>query len=454
MVTLAQEQNRLAHVALSRFGLGAKPGGISKIRADAKAAVLAELNTPNIAQITVAGLPTYVEACQAMHKDFALEEMVKERELTARIYQHMVPEVGFVERLVLFFSNHFSMSINKDGAIRATVGQLERDVIRRHVLGNFEDMLIGVIRHPAMLKYLDNDESIGPNSVTGLSWGAGMNLNLAREILELQTLGVAGGYTEADILGLARALTGWSFVRGWEADGGYNGGHPGNRGQFIFRFDWHEPGSPTVLGQTYNLPPASQGAAILRALARHPSTAQFLAFKLVRHFITDAPTPELVNPVADAYRSSGGNLRAIAQALINLPQAWTAPLKKLRTPYELQIAEMRAMQRMYVPKDRWPFDAALYSLRNKPWEHPTPDGYSDDSAYWMGPDGMRIRVETAHLNAWALLQRGPYARTAPVLADMLFATQLSSLSRQAVVEPANLQDGLAILFMIPEFQRR
>lgn len=448
------ELNRRAHVALTRFGLGAKPGGISRIRSDAKAALLAELNAPDIAKITIAGLPTYVEACQAIHRDFALEEMIKERELTARIHQHMVPEIGFVERLVLFFSNHFSMSVNKDGAIRATIGQLERDVIRKHVLGSFENMLIEVIRHPAMLKYLDNDESIGPNSVTGQSWRVGLNLNLAREIFELHTLGVAGGYTEADISGLAKALTGWSFVRGWEAEHGYNGGRPDNRGQFIFRFDWHEPGSPTVLGQTYNLPPASQGAAILRALARHPSTAQFLAFKLVRHFITDQPTPEMVNPVALAYRNTGGNLKAVAQALIDLPLAWSAPLKKLRTPYELQIAEMRAMQRMYLPTDRWPFSEALYALRNKPWERSTPDGYPDDSVYWMGPDGMRVRVETAQMNSWALLQRGPYARTAPVLADMLFATQLSNLSRQAVAEPTNLEDGLAILFMIPEFQRR
>lgn len=451
---MALAQDRLAHVALNRFGLGAKPGSVARIRADAKAAVVAELDTPDIALVTTPGLPTYEEACQAVHTDFWREERLKERELTARLAKHLQPEIGFVERLVLFFSNHFSMSVNKDGAVRATIGQLERDVIRRNVLGYFENMLVGVIRHPAMLKYLDNDDSIGPNSVIGRSWGVGLNHNLAREILELHTLGAGGGYTEADIAGLARALTGWSFVRGWEADGRYNGGAPSIRGRFIFRPDWHEPGPQTVLGQTYPDTGASQAVAVLRALARHPSTAQFIAFKLVRHFITDEPTPDLVDPVASVFLRTRGDLKAVARALLDLPQAWSAPLSKLRTPYELQIAEMRALQRLYPQANRWPFSEALYALRNKPWERLTPDGYPDETFYWAGPDAMRVRVESAQMNVWALLELAPYGRTAAALADLLFASALSPTSRQAVAEPANLYDGLTMLFTIPEFQRR
>lgn len=452
---MALAQDRLAHIAFNRFGLGAKPGGIGRIRADAKAAVLAELDTPNIAQITTPGLPTYAEACLAVHTDFSIEEGIKEKELTARIAQHMLPEIGLVERLVLFFSNHFSMSVNKDGAIRATIGQLERDVIRKHVLGSFESMLIGVMRHPAMLEFLDNDDSIGPNSVIGRSWGVGLNLNLAREIFELHTLGVGGGYTEADVAALARILTGWSFVRGWEADGRYNGGHPQIRGRFLFRPDWHEPGAQTVLGRSYAHTGVDQGVAVLRALARHPSTAQYIAFKLVRHFIAEEPTPDMVNPVALAFRSSTGNLKVVARALLDLPQAWTAPLTKLRTPYELQIAEMRAMRRVYVEKERWPFSEALYALRNKPWERPTPDGYPDESAYWMGPDAMRIRVETAQLNAWALQQVTPrYAHTPSTLASALFASVLSESSRLGIAGATNRDDGLTMVFTSPEFQRR
>lgn len=450
-MSLVQEQYKRAHIALNRFGLGAKPGGTGRIASDAKAALLAEINAPGVALID-RPMPTYEEACQAVHTEFEYD--LSEKELSARLAQHLKPEIGFVERLVLFFSNHFSMSINKDGAIRATIGQLERDVIRKNVLGSFRSMLIGVMKHPAMLRFLDNDSSIGPNSVIGKSWGVGLNHNLAREILELHTLGVGGGYTEQDIEGLARVISGWSFVRGWEADEHYNGGRPGNRGQFIFRRDWHEPNAQTVLGKSYADTGISQGEAVFGALARHRSTAQFLAFKLVRHFITDEPTPEMVDPVADAYRNSNGSLKAMALALVELPEAWSWPLTKLRTPYELQVAEMRATGRLYAPKQRWPFSETLSALRHKPWERPAPDGYSDESIYWMGPDAMRIRLETAQLNAWSLQQIEPFTQTALHLADLLFGRMLSRTSRQAVAEAPDLQNGLATLFMIPEFQRR
>jgi uncharacterized protein (DUF1800 family) len=454
-MSLLQDQHKRAHVALNRFGLGAKPGGISRIRQDAKAAVQAELDTPGIALITATGLPTYQDACQAVNTDFTRENGMKEKELAARIAKHLQPDVGFVERLVLFFSNHFSMTINKDGAIMATIGQLERDVIRKNVLGSFKTMLTGVIMHPAMIKYLDNDDSIGPASPTGISWGVGLNHNLAREICELHTMGVGGGYTETDIDSLAKMLTGWSFVRGWEADEHYNGGNPSNRGRFLFRASWHEPGPQTMLGKTFTAAGPAQALAALNNLADHPSTAQFIAFKLVHHFITDQPTPAMVDPVAQAFRTSHGNLKAVAQALIDLPEAWSLPLKKLRTPYELQIAEMRAMLRTYRTGDRWEFYEPLYALKNAPWERPAPDGYPDESDYWIGPDAMRIRLETAQLNAWGLQQQGgAYTRTAPQLADLLFGLALSDASHQAVAGALNLDDGLTTVFMLPEFQRR
>jgi uncharacterized protein (DUF1800 family) len=453
-MSLSKDQIRRAHIALNRFGLGAKPGVITKIAKDAKAAVLAELNTKNIATIAQGTLPTYKQACQAVHTSFSAEHGFKERELSARISKHRSVQIGFVERLVLFFSNHFSTSINKDGAIRATIGQLERDVIRKHVLGSFASMLIGVMKHPAMIAYLDNGDSIGPNSPIGISWGAGHNQNLAREALELHTLGVGGGYSEQDVDNFAKVLTGWSFVRGWEADNNYNGGNASNRGQFIFRTSWHEPGAQHILGKVYAQSGIKQGEAVLKALATHRSTAQFLAFKLVRHFITDSPTPELVNPVAKAFTASRGNLKATAKALVNLNKAWTLPLKKLRTPYELQIAEMRAMGRAYPADGRWPFDATLSALRHMPWERGAPDGYSDESAYWMGPDAMRIRLETAQMNAWTLSQIAPFNDSGPGLAGKLFSKALSGPSRTAIAAAPNIYDGLTTLFMVPEFQRR
>jgi len=453
-MSLTDVQAQAALIAFNRFGLGAKPGGIARIGADAKAAVLAELTTSGIARIPRGDLPEYARACAVVHTGFNNENQLRERELTARIAKHMEPEIGFVERLVLFFSNHFSMSINKDGAIRATIGQLERDVIRRHVLGKFEDMLLGVVQHPAMIAYLDNTTSVGPRSEAGLRFNAGNNENLAREMLELHTLGVHGGYTETDVRSLSLILTGWSFVRGWEAELRHSGGRPGNRGQFIFRSWWHEPGSQRLLGVRYGERGRLKGEAALAALAVHPSTAQFLAFKLVRHFITDQPTPRMVNPVARAFTRTGGNLRAVARALVNLPDAWSAPMTKLRTPYELQIAKMRAMGRVYPPDSRWPFTESLRALRHMPWERPAPDGYSDNSGDWMRPDAMRVRMETARLAARELMALSPYRREGRWLARQIMGPALSGASLRAVSDAPNQQSGIATAFMVPEFQRR
>lgn len=450
-MTVAQE--KLAHIAFNRFGLGAKPGGMLNIVADAKAALMAELDTPDIARITTPGLPTYQQACNAVHRNFDTEDAIRQAELDARIAKHMEPEIGFVERLVLFFSNHFSMSVNKDGSIRATIGQLERDVIRANVLGSFPLMLLGVMKHPAMLAYLDNADSIGPNSPIGRSWGVGLNHNLAREILELHTVGVNGGYTEADIDELAKIITGWSYVRGWESDGRYNGGTLANRGMFLFRSRWHEPGQRTVLGRAFADTGIGQGIGVLMYLARHRATAQFIAFKLVKHFITDEPTPAMVDPVAAAFRSTGGNLRAVAQALINLPEAWTLPLTKVRTPYELKIAQMRALLRRYRKKENWAFTEGLRALKHVPWEHPTPDGFPDESLYWLNPDAMRIRVETTQMDMWALRQWGPFPSTTEQLAISLFRNVMSNASRTAIAD-LSAENGRAVLFSTPEFQRR
>jgi uncharacterized protein (DUF1800 family) len=305
-----------------------------------------------------------------------------------------------------------------------------------------------------MICYLDNTESIGANSPIGIQWGAGHNQNLAREILELHTMGVGGGYTELDVDNLAKVLTGWSYVRGWEADEGYNGGTPANRGKFIFRADWHEPGSKRILGKTFGQSGMKQAIAVLKYLAAHKSTAQYIAFKLVRHFITDKPKPAMVKPIAKAFRTSGGDLKTVARALVKLDKAWTTPLRKLRTPYELQVAEFRAMKRTYPEDDRWSFVATLDALRHRPWERGTPDGYSDENVHWMGPDAMRIRLETAQMNARQLEDLGTVSDSAPQLASKLFGKALSKASKTAIAGPEDFDDGLTMIFMVPEFQRR
>ncbi|MCU0830700.1 MAG: DUF1800 domain-containing protein [Rhizobiaceae bacterium] len=453
-VTAAQA--RLAHLVLNRFGLGAKPGSIGRIAANPRAALLAEINRTGIADITTPGLPAYAAACRLVDGDFGPANDLKDRELKARLTKAMQPEIGFVERLVMFFSNHFSISLNADGAPRPTIGQFERSVIRRNVLGSFPAMLQGVVQHPAMLDYLNNSSSVGPNSPFGQQHGDGLNENLGREILELHTLGVGGGYAQADVVSLAKIITGWSVVRGWESENGFDGGTRANRGQFIWRANRHEPGTHRLLGQAYPNTGFDQGRAALRMLALHPSTAEHLAFKLVRHFITDSPTPAQVDPVARAYRVSRGNIKATVLAMLDLPDAFTAPLTKLRTPYELQLAAFRATGRIYRDNQMWGFYGPLIDLRNLPWERRSPDGYPDASDYWMSPDGMRVRLESSQAIAWVLQDGRPYTMPASRLAGQLFGAALSADSRNAVtvVQEQWSVRGMAALFMLPEFQWR
>jgi uncharacterized protein (DUF1800 family) len=449
-LTLQQAQKAL--VAFNRFGLGAKPGGPGRIGADPLAALVAEVNTPDIAKIGDATLPTYGIAAREAESGFERAEAVRAREIGARVDKHMAVEIGFVERLVIFWANHFSMSVNKSDSVRGTMGQLERDVIRKNVLGKFSDMLLGVMRHPAMISFLDNADSIGPNSPIGQSWGVGFNENLAREALELHTVGSGGGYTEADVTRFANILTGWSYVRGWEADGGWNGGTPANRGRFIFRADWHEPGAIQMMGKTYPALGRAQGEAVLRDLARSPKTAEHIAFKLVRHFITDEPTPALVDPLKNEYLRTGGNLKAVALALLNLPAAWSAPLDKIRTPYELSIAQFRALGMRYADDESWAFSEPLYALHQMAWECPSPEGWSDDTWHWLDPDGMTIRLDTALLSAWVYGDR--FDVNVAARANALFDKALSLASRERIANAGDEAGALTILFACPEFQRR
>jgi len=442
-----------AKIAFQRFGFGAKPGGPDRIGADPKGALLAELANPAAALLIGGKLPNYAQAARIGQTVYDKAYTLFRAERRARVLQATKPEIGFLERLVTFWSNHFSMSVWKDQTILATYGQLERDVIRRNVTGKFSDMLLGVMQHPAMIAYLDNADSIGPRSPIGKSWGVGLNENLAREILELHTVGVGGGYTEDDVTEFARVITGWSYVRGWEVDGHWNGGTEKLRGQFLFREDWHEPGARTVMGKRYPAGGIAQGEAALNDLASHPRTAEHIAFKLVLHFVTDTPTKAMVTPLARAFLDSDGDLGEVARALVELPAAWSTPLAKIRTPYELSIAQFRATGVDY-PKigDDWVFGEPLYALHNLPWERGAPDGYPDETAAWLDPDGMRVRLDTAQFFAdWfdRRLKRPPGE-----VADALFGAALSGASRKAINGAGDVRGGYTALFMSPEFQRR
>lgn len=438
-----------AGLVLSRFGLGPKPGGPARIARDPVGALERELGDPRRALIHDPELPDHAEACALARAGSAAAEAHARVELRARFAQAMRPEVGFLERLVQFWSNHFSICMYKQGLVAATVGQLERDVIRRTVLGRFEDMLLGVYRHPAMLVYLDNDRSVGPGSPLGRRTGATYNENLARELLEIHTVGAAGGQTQADVIAAARVLTGWTVVTPDEAAAGL-GAAPG---RFVFRADRHEPGSAQVLGRRFPAAGRAQGEAMLRMLARHPATARHLAVKLIRHFITDTPTARDVAAVAAAYRSSGGSLAAVARALLELPSAFADEDRKVVPPYDMMVRWFRAIGApALTPANDWILVEPLRALYHLPWTNRAPDGFSDLNAAWNGGDSLKLRLDLACYLMDGLA--GSISGEPLALARSLFGTRLSAATERAVLARDNRKSALSVLLMAPEFHKR
>src|SRR3984893_6604731 len=266
-------------------------------------------------------------------------------EALARLQRAVIADCGFVERLVAFWSNHFCISANKGELARMWAGSFEREAIRPHVLGRLGDMLEAVEQHPAMLFFLDNQQSLGPDSRAGINRKRGLNENLAREIMELHTLGVDGGYTQEDVTSLARIITGWTFAG--------RQGLIGTPGTFVFNTNAHQPGPQRLLGKVYEANGVAQGIAALADIARHPSTAKFIATKFVRHFVADDPPPALVARLQGVFQKSDGDLTALSMALVDSDEAWQVPLTKLRSPYEFLVAAGRLLAR--VPDDPGPY---------------------------------------------------------------------------------------------------
>ena len=262
-------------------------------------------------------------------------------EALARLQRATLAECGFAERLVAFWSNHFCVSANKGGLARMWAGSFEREAIRPHVFGRFGDMLKAVEQHPAMLFFLDNQQSLGPESRAGQNRKRGLNENLAREIMELHTLGVDGGYSQDDVTSLARIITGWTYAG--------RQGQLGTPGSFVFNANAHQPGAQRLLGKIYENTGVAQGEAALADIARHPSTAKFIATKFARHFVADDPPPALVARLQQVFSKSDGDLKALATALLDSDEAWAAPLTKVRSPYEFLVATGRLLAR--VPED-------------------------------------------------------------------------------------------------------
>src|SRR4051812_25782696 len=423
-----------AVLALNRFGMGPRPGSIAAIASDPRGALLADLERHSASLATAAGLPTTAKAFRAVNEANARrqakavaarkarEEAKRQQtasaaaapmvamaeagaaepdaeakaaadaipdpgrqfyldEAKARTEAALIAEIGFAERLVWFWSNHFCISADK---IQSMSGAYEREAIRPHALGRFNDLLLAAENHPAMLFYLDNAVSMGANSIAGLNRSRGLNENLAREILELHTLGVRSGYGQDDVIAFANILTGWTFIA--------PGADPERGGEFIFNPRLHEPAAQTVLGQSYANEGVEQGRAVLRDLAAHPATATHVATKLARHFIADQPPQELVDELARVFRDTSGDLKEVAKAMVASPAAWTLPPTKLRRPSEWGVAMVRATGIAEVDAVR--FTQGLRLLGEALWRPSSPKGYADDEPSWI--DGLGRRIDVAN----------------------------------------------------------
>lgn len=467
-----------AHFAAHRFGFGPRGDTASSIGSDPRGALIAELDRRPTAEISGDDLRPSDEAARtlaaakraqaALRRNDAAQRKsanatntampeasmdssgksepapkvnalsIYRQEAKARFDAALNADIGLVERLVWFWSNHFSVASDKNGFLRATCGAFEREAIRPHVFGRFSDLLVAVETHPAMLVYLDNVRSIGPNSAFGRARGKGLNENLAREILELHTLGVRTVYTQADVTNFAKVITGWSIwspirdaVRG---------------GAFRFNERLHEPGPQVVLQKTYPDMGFDQGKAVLLDVARHPSTARHIATKLATHFVADMPPASLVDHLSQRFIDTDGNLKEVTKALLSSKESWDNPRSKIKPPGEWAIGALRASGARAV--DVHTVMQACNMLGEPTWTPPSPKGFSDDSAAWM--DGISERLDLANRFG----EKFESAVEPGLLLDRILGPLATPDTRSAIARASDRSQAFALLVMAPEFLRR
>jgi uncharacterized protein (DUF1800 family) len=392
------------------------------------------------AEKTEGNAPMQASEAAAPAKPLNVIQKTFRAEALARVQRALMADCGFTERLVTFWSNHFCISAAKGELARIWAGAFEREAIRPHVLGRFSEMLMAVEQHPAMLFFLDNQQSLGPDSRAGQNRKRGLNENLAREIMELHTLGVGGGYTQEDVTSLARIITGWTFAG--------RQGQLGAPGTFVFNANAHQPGPQALLGKTYEDSGLSQGEAALADIARHPSTAKFIATKFARHFVSDEPPPALTARLQDVFRKTDGDLLALATTLVDSDEAWQAPLTKIRSPYEYLVAAGRLLGQ--IPDDPSRYLGGLNLLGQPLWAPSGPNGFPDTNAAWAAPEGMKLRLDIA---AQVASRLGDNVDPRDLL-ELAAADASSQETRHTIERAESRQQALALLLMSPEFQRR
>lgn len=460
-------------IATNRFGLGARPGDLDAVDSDPRAWLLDQLQGPSRVPDEIDRLPHSSKVLVEMQElrrneraqkraasDEPAPDIVKKygriarrnymEQVSARYRTATDSDYPFHERLVHFWSNHFAISVDKQ-PLPTIAGLFENEAIRPNVTGKFADLLIAAEQHPAMIIYLDNARSIGPHSQLATrankrnkDRNLGLNENLAREILELHTLGVDGGYTQKDVTTFAEVITGWS-IGGMTDDGRFSDGRPGT---FEFREMIHEPGAKKLLGKRYSQPDVTQGEAVLRDLAVHPATANFLATKLARHFVADEPPKRLIDELAHTFLETQGDLGSVYEVLVTADEPWREIHAKYKTPHDFVISTFRAFNR--VPDDARFLTGALDLMAQTPFRPGSPEGWPDTAEQWGGADGLYKRIEWCNTVA-----RVVGSRARPLeLGDVVLGPAMDTATRKSIARAESEVQGLTLLLASPDFQRR
>jgi uncharacterized protein (DUF1800 family) len=430
----------MAH-ALARFGLGRK--GSEPLPGNPTDWLAGQLRAPDPGPpgerpTTAAGLAALeFDRREKPPPELKQVEPLWKAQAAALTGYALATPTPFRERLVWFWTNHFTVSL-REGSVRSVAGAFVAEAIRPHVTGRFSEMLLAVMRHPAMLMYLNNAQSVGPRSPAGLKNSKGLNENLARECMELHTVSPAARYTQADVTAFAAVITGWSVEMKQPPLG------------FRFRLNAHEPGEKTVMGHAF--PEGEQGGVLALAfLANHPSTHRFLATKLARHFVADDPPPDAVRRIEGVLRDTEGDLGAASLALVSLDAAWRNPGAKLRTPQDYVVAALRAAD---LPADKMPQDGmwianTVGGLGQPYFSAPLPNGWGDRAIDWTGPEAMLRRIDWSYGLAGRMGQADPEQ-----LAEASLGPLLRAGTREQMAGAGSRRDAITLVLSSPEFQRR